>query len=111
MDAEGDVNKWLRVGAAGRAEHYSDFGGTIDGKLTARVQPDRYFLVRGSISTGFRAPSLGQSFFSSTAIASMKTPPVSEISLFARNGMRGICLFRTLRSSRRRKGKWTSRWR
>jgi len=67
VDAEGDVKQWLRVGAAGRAEHYSDFGGTIDGKLTARVQPDRYFLVRGSISTGFRAPSLGQSFFSSTA--------------------------------------------
>ena len=67
VDAEGDVIKWLRVGAAGRAEHYSDFGATIDGKLTARVQPDRYFLVRGSISTGFRAPSLGQSFFSSTA--------------------------------------------
>jgi iron complex outermembrane recepter protein len=67
VDAEGDINKWLRVGAAGRAEHYSDFGGTIDGKLTARVQPDRYFLVRGAISTGFRAPSLGQSFFSSTA--------------------------------------------
>ena len=41
--------------------------GTIDGKLTARVQPTQYFLVRGSISTGFRAPSLAQSFFSSTA--------------------------------------------
>ena len=41
VDVEGDVIKWLRVGVAGRAEHYSDFGGTIDGKLTARVQPDR----------------------------------------------------------------------
>jgi iron complex outermembrane receptor protein len=67
VDAEGNVTQWLRVGAAGRAEHYSDFGGTLDGKLTARVQPDRFFLVRGSVSTGFRAPSLGQSFFSSTA--------------------------------------------
>jgi iron complex outermembrane receptor protein len=67
VDAEGDINQWLRVGAAGRTEHYSDFGGTIDGKLTARVQPTQYFLVRGSISTGFRAPSLAQSFFSSTA--------------------------------------------
>ena len=28
------------IGLAGRAEHYSDFGGTLDGKLTARVQPD-----------------------------------------------------------------------
>jgi iron complex outermembrane receptor protein len=39
----------------------------VDGKFTARVQPDPRFVVRGSVSTGFRAPSLGQSFFSSTA--------------------------------------------
>jgi iron complex outermembrane receptor protein len=67
VDVEGDVVTWLRLGLAGRAEHYSDFGGTLDGKLTARVQPDPRFVVRGSVSTGFRAPSLGQSFFSSTA--------------------------------------------
>ena len=67
VDVEGDVIGWLRLGVAGRAEHYSDFGSTVDGKLTARVQPDPRFVVRGSISTGFRAPSLGQSFFSSTA--------------------------------------------
>ena len=66
-DVEGDVVRWLRVGAAARSEHYSDFGGTLDGKLTLRVQPDPRFVVRGSTSTGFRAPSLGQSFFSSTA--------------------------------------------
>ena len=34
------VLKWLRLGLAGRAEHYSDFGSTVDGKLTVRVQPD-----------------------------------------------------------------------
>ena len=67
VDVEGDLVSWLRVGTALRAEDYSDFGGTVDGKLTARVQPDRRFAVRGSVSTGFRAPSLGQSFFSSTA--------------------------------------------
>ena len=67
VDVEGDLVRWLRIGAAGRGEHYSDFGGTFDGKLTARVEPNRRFAVRGSISTGFRAPSLGQSFFSSTA--------------------------------------------
>ncbi|MGE5245762.1 MAG: TonB-dependent receptor plug domain-containing protein [Betaproteobacteria bacterium] len=67
VDAEGNLTGWLRLGAAGRAERYSDFGGTIDGKLTARVQPDPHFLVRGSVSTGFRAPSLAQSYFSSTA--------------------------------------------
>ena len=67
VDVEGNVVKWLRLGLAGRAERYSDFGSTLDGKLTARVQPDPRFVVRGSVSTGFRAPSLGQSFFSSTA--------------------------------------------
>ena len=67
VDVEGDVIRWLRLGVAARGEHYSDFGGTLDGKVTARVQPDRHLMVRGSVSTGFRAPSLGQSFFSSTA--------------------------------------------
>jgi iron complex outermembrane receptor protein len=67
VDVEGDLTRWLRVGAAGRTERYSDFGGTIDGKLTARVQPVPRVALRGSVSTGFRAPSLGQSFFSSTA--------------------------------------------
>ena len=67
VDIEGDVRHWLRLGAAARAEHYDDFGGTLDGKLTGRVRPNQYFLVRGAVSTGFRAPSLGQSYFSSTA--------------------------------------------
>jgi iron complex outermembrane receptor protein len=39
----------------------------VDGKITVRVRADRRFIVRSSLSTGFRAPSLGQSFFSSTA--------------------------------------------
>jgi iron complex outermembrane recepter protein len=67
VDVEGDVLRWLRLGAAGRSEHYSDFGNTTIGKITARVQFDPRVTLRGSISTGFRAPSLGQSFFSSTA--------------------------------------------
>ena len=67
VDVEGDVSRRVRVGVAGRAEHYSDFGGTIDGKITGRVQALRFLILRGSVSTGFRAPSLGQSFFSSTA--------------------------------------------
>ena len=67
VDVEGAVSRWLRIGGAGRAERYSDFGGTVDGKVTARVEPLPGLIVRGSFSTGFRAPSLGQSFFSSTA--------------------------------------------
>jgi iron complex outermembrane recepter protein len=67
VDVEGDFLPWLRLGFAGRTEHYSDFGNTVDGKVTVRVQPNRQVVVRGGVSTGFRAPSLGQSFFSSTA--------------------------------------------
>ena len=67
VDVEGDLRRWLRLGAAARTEHYSDFGGTLDGKITARLQPVRGFIVRSSVSSGFRAPSLAQSFFSSTA--------------------------------------------
>lgn len=74
VDLEGDVLEWLRLGVAARTEHYSDFGNTLDGKLTVRVQPDRRFVVRGSLSTGFRAPSLGQSFFSSTATNFLNVP-------------------------------------
>ena len=48
-------SRWLRLGVAGRSEHYSDFGGTVDGKVTARSQADPRVIVRGSASTGFRA--------------------------------------------------------
>jgi iron complex outermembrane receptor protein len=60
VDVEGDLRTWLRLGAAARAERYSDFGDTLDGKFTVRIQPDPLFVIRGSVSTGFRAPSLAQ---------------------------------------------------
>jgi iron complex outermembrane receptor protein len=74
VDVEGDVVKWLRIGLAGRTEHYTDFGNTVDGKLTVRAQATPSFVVRGGVSTGFRAPSLGQSFFSSTATNFLNVP-------------------------------------
>ena len=67
VDLEGDVAGPLRVGVAGRFENYSDFGSTLDGKLTARVQPSKRFVVRAAASTGFRAPSLAQSYFSTVS--------------------------------------------
>ena len=64
VDVEGDLIEQVRVGVAGRFERFDDFGSTADGKLTVRFEPDKRFVVRGAISSGFRAPSLGQSFFS-----------------------------------------------
>ncbi len=68
-DAEIDVTKkWLLDGAV-RAENYSDFGFTSNYKLAARYKAADNFNIRGSVSTGFRAPSLQQINFSSTLTA------------------------------------------
>lgn len=65
-DAEIDVTpKWL-VDLAVRAEDYSDFGFTHNYKVATRIKASDKFNVRGSFSTGFRAPSLQQINFSST---------------------------------------------
>src|SRR5438132_4515115 len=67
IDTEGDVLPQLRVGLAGRFEDYSDFGNTTNGKLTLRYSPAKPLIFRAAASTGFRAPSLGQSFFSAVS--------------------------------------------
>ena len=67
VDLESDLTSKLLVGLAGRFEDYSDFGSTTTGKLTARYAILPQLAVRGAVNSGFRAPSLGQSFFSSTA--------------------------------------------
>jgi iron complex outermembrane receptor protein len=48
----------LDVTAAVRYDKYSDFGSTTNPKFSFRYQPAKTLLVRGSYSTGFRAPSL-----------------------------------------------------
>ena len=52
------ILKTLDVTAALRYDKYSDFGTTTNPKFGFRFQPSKQVLVRGSFSTGFRAPSL-----------------------------------------------------
>jgi iron complex outermembrane receptor protein len=52
------ILKTLDVTAALRYDKYSDFGTTTNPKVGFRFQPSKQVLVRGSFSTGFRAPSL-----------------------------------------------------
>jgi len=66
VDIEADITKKLLVDAAVRFENYSDFGSTLNGKLGARYKLTDDIAVRGSVSTGFRAPSLAQKYFNST---------------------------------------------
>jgi iron complex outermembrane receptor protein len=62
-DGELDVTDWLLLSAAGRYENYSDFGSTINGKFATRIKAGNHFNIRGSVSTGFRAPSLAQIYY------------------------------------------------
>jgi len=64
VDLEGDVLPKLRLGVAGRYENFSDFGSTTNGKITARYSALQHLIFRGSASTGFRAPSLSQGYWS-----------------------------------------------
>ncbi len=66
-DVESDLTKMLLVGGAVRYENYTDFGSQATGKFTARFAPIPQFAVRGGYSTGFRAPSLQQSWFTATS--------------------------------------------
>ena len=67
LDLEAKPVDGLTLGAAARGEHYSDFGDTLNGKLSARYDFAPWFALRGTASTGFRAPSLQQQYFTSTA--------------------------------------------
>lgn len=61
LDAGIDLTSNLFLGGAARYENYSDFGTNLTYKINARLKSNlnRYSL-RGSVSSGFRAPSLHQ---------------------------------------------------
>ncbi|WP_278937617.1 TonB-dependent receptor plug domain-containing protein [Pseudomonas helleri] len=62
------TDKW-DASVAGRFEHYSDFGDTASGKLSTRYAFTPQFAMRGTVSNGFRAPSLQQEYYSSSLTA------------------------------------------
>ncbi len=66
VDLEADVTERFKLLGALRYEKFSDFGSTVTGKLASAFKVNDAFLLRGSASTGFRAPSLQQVYFSST---------------------------------------------
>jgi len=68
VDLAVDPITGLHVDLAGRYEHYSDFGNTTVGKLTARYDFNPMFAIRGTVSTGFRAPTLAEEYYSATNV-------------------------------------------
>ena len=67
LDLEAELVPTFTLGLAGRYEHYSDFGSTWNGKVSARWDIVPQFAIRGTASTGFRAPSLQQQYFTNVA--------------------------------------------
>lgn len=67
LDLETDVTTPWTVGLAGRLESYSDFGNIATGKISSRYEVVDGFAFRAAASSGFRAPSLAQSYFTSIA--------------------------------------------
>ena len=67
LDLEADVtNRWL-LGAAVRYEDFDDFGSTTNGKLSTHFTVTDWLGIRGTVSTGFRAPTPGQQNASNTS--------------------------------------------
>lgn len=66
VEVEKDFTEDFLVQAALRYEDFSDFGDTINGKLAARYNINDATAVRGSVSTGFHAPTPGQSNVTTT---------------------------------------------
>ena len=69
IDADFHPVPKLDVDLAGRFEHYTDSGNDEIGKLSSRYDFTRQIAVRGTISTGFRAPTLAEENFSALNVS------------------------------------------
>jgi iron complex outermembrane recepter protein len=69
----------LTIDVAGRYEDYSDFGDTTVAKLSTRYELNDAWALRGTASTGFRAPTLAEAYYSATNVgpttAFVQMPP------------------------------------
>lgn len=67
FDIEADLTEQFLLTFATRFEDYSDFGSTINFKVSSRFKLTDNVNIRGAVNTGFRAPSLHQLNFNSTS--------------------------------------------
>jgi len=97
VELEGDLVPKLLANVAARFEHYTDFGNKLTGKLAMRFQPTQRLTLRSALSTGFRAPSLNQSYFSSV-VTNFEADPTTgnpvpfEIGIFPVNSVEARAL-------------------
>ncbi|HHB92956.1 MAG TPA: TonB-dependent receptor [Thioploca sp.] len=81
LDIEADITEAFLLTGAVRYENYSDFGETVNGKISTRLKVGENFNIRGGLQTGFRAPSLHQIHFNSTSTLFIDGDPF-EVGVF-----------------------------
>lgn len=69
VDVAAQPVEGLKLDGAVRYEDYSDFGSKVTYKATGRYDFSEMFALRGTISSGFRAPTLAESFYSATNVS------------------------------------------
>jgi iron complex outermembrane recepter protein len=73
VDVAAKVIGGLRLDLAGRYEDYSDFGAARSGKFTARYDFNPAFALRGTVSNGFRAPTVAEEYYTKTSTSPTST--------------------------------------
>ncbi|NVK24745.1 MAG: TonB-dependent receptor [Gammaproteobacteria bacterium] len=90
VDVEAYLTEDLLVGTAVRYEDFSTFGDTTDYKLTVQYSVNDDLSIRGSHTTGFRAPTVGQenvvntqtSIVNGDLIQTFIAPPTNPLSAY-----------------------------
>ena len=89
-EVEADLVDNFTAALAVRYEDFEDFGDTTNGKLALRWALTDDFAMRGSVSTGFRAPTPGQSNITKVSTITVdgelqqrgQIPPTNQIAQF-----------------------------
>lgn len=85
VDVEADITEAFLMSGAVRFEDFSDFGSTLNGKLAMRYKVSENTNIRGALSTGFRAPSLHQQFYSKSNTLFNDQGVAEEVGTFTNN--------------------------
>ncbi len=83
LDLEADITDRFLLNFATRFENYSDFGSTLNFKLASRYKATENLNIRAAFNTGFRAPSLHQLYFNSTATIFDQNGNPQDVGTFA----------------------------
>ena len=82
FDTEADISENFLVSLATRYENFSDFGETFNYKVATRIKLSDNISMRAANSTGFRAPSLQQQYYSRSSTIFNANGVAEEVGLF-----------------------------